>query len=508
VSARSQQAVTERIRSAMQSSNPRDIVTGVKEAVTQEVGSLSPDAKIVTTEYFNHSYMPDLVLEWNEAGKRDQRPIFLRNTLRPAVVENELQALAKREPIMLSLTAPAEPGPRFDVLRERARQANRVLVTDLVSLADVAAPSGEQGHIGGPRGVGAPLLRLVQANLLKGGRGLLTSEDAERLTRSVARADEDGGLSEEFLSSFQESADELFAPDAALRLRRAAELLRFGLSREVVETLSLSEGQLSDVELRVLLPYLLSDETASVKPRLWTYVGSMMSLERLEDMWDALSEVDVSALVVPNVETWTARRAQLVINNSFEAHDDDVEVIENEDAEVRTAGEEVVEVPDAEPDLPSWYVRNRVLSAEAGRWRLFVTTDARRLKGRDDSAAARWDDISSLLTGFALDAVDLRGVSRRIFVGAEQSGDVSADVALIADNINDSFQVTEIHVRRIGDDETAARMKVDFTEMTVTAGRAPIVSLVGAAGLLGHRWPPDFSALVDISSRSQLAAGS
>jgi hypothetical protein len=169
----------------MQSSNPRDIVTGVKEAVAQEVGALSPDAKIVVTEYFNHTYVPDLVLEWNEAGRHDQRPIFLRNTLRSAAVENELEALAPREPIVLALTAPAEPGPRFDVLRERARQANRVLVTDLISLADVAAPPDEQGRVGSSHGAGAPLLRLVQANLLKGGRGLLTSIDAERLTRSV-----------------------------------------------------------------------------------------------------------------------------------------------------------------------------------------------------------------------------------------------------------------------------------------------------------------------------------
>lgn len=167
----------------------------------------------------------------------------------------------------------------------------------------------------------------------------------------------------------------------------------------------------------------------------------------------------------------------------------------------------MVEVLDAEPDLPSWYVRNRMLTAEVGRWRLFITTDARRLKGRNDSAAARWDDISLLLTAFALDAVDLRGVSCRIFVGAEQSGDVSADVALIRDNIDDTFQVTEVRVRRVGDDETAASMKVDFTEMTVTARGAPISSLVGAAGLLGHRWPTNFSALVGIGSRSQSTAG-
>lgn len=102
-----------------------------------------------------------------------------------------------------------------------------------------------------------------------------------------------------------------------------------------------------------------------------------------------------------------------------------------------------------------------------------------------------------MLSGFTLDAVDLLGISRRIFVGAGQSGDVSADVTRIRENIKDSFQVAEVRVRRIGDDGPSAGMKVDFTEMTVTAnGQSPLASLVGAAGLLGYRRPPDFSALV------------
>lgn len=494
------EAVTEQIRSAMQSSNPHDIITGVKEAVAQEVNSLSPDANIVVTEYFNHTYMPDLVLEWNEAGKRDQRPIFFRSTLRPAVVD-EVEALAQRGPVVLSLTAPTERGESFDVLRERTRQTNRVLVTDVASLADVAAPADAPGSADSRHGVGVPLLRLVQANLLKGGRGLLTSDDAERLTRSTEPADETGGIDEMFLSSFQESADELFAPDAALRLRRAAELLRFGLSRDVVETLSLSQGQLSDVELRVLVPYLLSDETASTNSRLWTHIGAMMSLERLEEIGDVLAGVNVRALVVPNVDTWTARRAQLVINSSFE-DDDEVLSEEDEGAENRTAGV-AADAVDAEPAGPAWYLRNRMLTAEAGPWRLFITTDARRLKGRKDSAAVRWDDISALLTRFALDSVDLRGLSRRIFVSAEQSGDVSADVALIRASIEDSFHVTEVRVRRAGDDAEDACMRVDFTEMTVTANQAPIASLISALGLLAHRRPTDLSMLVAMSARSQ-----
>jgi hypothetical protein len=486
-------AVTEQIRSAMASNNPDDIVTGVKQAVAQEVTSLSPDAKIVLTSYFNHSYMPDLVLEWNDAGRRDVRPIFLRNDLRPEVTEVEVQSLARREPVVLSLTAFDEPAARRSSLRERAREANRVLVTDVVSLADMATPFGAERS--GPHVPGeAPLLRLVQANVLKGGRGLLTPQDVERLAQSASPPEGDDVLTEQFLASFQETADDMFAPDAALRLRRSAELLRFGLTNEVIDSVAAATGELSDIELRVLVPYLLADGTARANTRLWAYVGSMMSLVRLEDLGDALVDVDVSALVVPNLETWTAKRAQLAINNSYgEVPIEPFPVRADPDA----ANSEVSMPQPEAGSQPYWYINNRLLTADAGPWRLFIASDARRLKGRTDSAAANWDDIFPLISGFALDSVDLRGLSRRIYVGAEGSGDVSADVTRIRASIQDSFQVTEVRVRRPGDDEVLASLNVDFTEMTVTAehGAAPIASLVRAAELLAHRQPSDFSPL-------------
>ncbi|MEV6637339.1 hypothetical protein AB0M54_42070 [Actinoplanes sp. NPDC051470] len=119
------------------------------------------------------------------------------------------------------------------------------------------------------------------------------------------------------------------------------------------------------------------------------------------------------------------------------------------------------------------------------------------MKRRTDSAAANWDDISPLISEFALDSVNLRGLSRRIYVGAEGSGDVRSDVARIRSSIDDRYQVSKVHVRRPDDDEKLGNLNVDFTEMTVTAGRgdASIASLARAAELLAHSQPSDFSAL-------------
>jgi len=104
---------------------------------------------------------------------------------------------------------------------------------------------------------------------IKGGRGLLTPHDVERLAQSATPPESGAAVTEQFLATFQENADEMFAPDAALRLRRSAELLRLGLSTEVIHAIAGASGELSEVELRVLIPYLLADETARANTRLW-----------------------------------------------------------------------------------------------------------------------------------------------------------------------------------------------------------------------------------------------
>ncbi|ANZ39114.1 hypothetical protein BBK82_26600 [Lentzea guizhouensis] len=149
--------------------------------------------------------------------------------------------------------------------------------------------------------------------------------------------------------------------------------------------------------------------------------------------------------------------------------------------------------------LPTWRVTSRkYITATVGCWKVNVASDARRLQGRIDGIAAHWDDIAPLLAEFALDAADLRGVSRRIQVSAEQSGDVSRNIGLIRSSLEDTFQVPKLKIRRIGDDQDAG-LDTDFGEMTVTAIRAAsIESLVTALNLLSRRRPADFSPLIDL----------
>ncbi|ANZ39115.1 hypothetical protein BBK82_26605 [Lentzea guizhouensis] len=138
---------------------------------------------------------------------------------------------------------------------------------------------------------------------MKGGRGLLTLEDAASLIQGTTPEVGEGGISQRFLRSFQERTSATFTFDAALRLNRAAELLHFDSSDDESLDVPESTGRMSDSELAVLLPYLLSDPGSIAKRALWTHIGSMMSLERLEAMATSLEGVNVGPLVVANAAT-------------------------------------------------------------------------------------------------------------------------------------------------------------------------------------------------------------
>lgn len=462
----SSDSTLQRVRDAMKAPRPDDIIGGVKHAVSDALSALNPDAKVEPTPYFNHTYMPDFVVVWRAGTKEQQRPVFLRNELRARSAALDVDELSTRDPVILGLEPAETNGAQFGDLRERARGANSVLVSDLSSLAQVT-PDASSDNLAGSNS----LARLVGANLLTGGRGLVLGEEAARLNSATRQLTDPESDSPDEVASFEAAARAMFAEDAALRLVRTAELLRFGFNDEQDLPVSLTTGELTIAELRTLLPALLADPRARQKDAVWRYLAGLMNLGLLEDMGDVLADVDVTPLVVQAVGSWTGRRSQLALNSAF-------------DAEAADADE-------------GWTVRSRTLSAARGRWRVHVTSDSRRLRGRDDSHPAQWDDLKPKLEGFAIDAIDLRGVARRVTIRAEESGDVARDVTSVRASLDDAFHVREITVRRVGDEDSAG-IDVDFSEMTATAAQgAPLRSLVLAAGLLAYRDEHTLADLVD-----------
>lgn len=274
------------------------------------------------------------------------------------------------------------------------------------------------------------------------------------------------------LRSFSETVQYIFNEPAAARLERAAQLMEIGLTGNLslineVETdeealESLVRGRLSQGELKVLLPYLLSHPGITGNPRFWIHVGSMISLEALEEIALDIQGIDLTRLVAPNADKWLATRSALSYNITG--------------AEMSSALN------------PRWEFRSRLLNLILGEFRVMVSVDRRRIKGRDDSPPARWDELSRNLAEFRLAAVTLDGLNRRVKVTGERDADVYRDVRTITESIQDEFHVPEVEVA-VSELEGVPRVVADFRSMMATANNpTSLASLVSVATkILGYQ---------------------
>lgn len=440
---------------ALTAARPEDVIDGVKAAVHRELVELDPRSKIEITPYFNHSFVPDFVVTWHDGGRNERRDIYLRPSLESTLAAGDVQALGKQSPVLLSLRRPETDESEAQARRDVREHAPDALVTGVTALDQfVGDPAADE-----------PLQALVRPNLVRGGRGVISHDTAAALHAPLTGTAEDVSRLEDFSGLVRQ----LFVPAAATRLERAAQLLEVGLTGDV-STLSpaadgdpadqLISGRLSDLELEVLLPYLLSRDTVTREPAFWAHVGGMIDLDRLEAMADSLRALDLAPLVEANEATWTAARAALVIH------------AEDEEGAFQSG----------------WRLIGRTLATVRGPWRVHVTVDKRKLRGRDNSPAARWDELAPVLAGRPVTEVTLHGVQRRVNVTADQAADVLDDVRTIRDSIPDEFYVPAVTVRSSGQDD-ASEIKMDFKTMLADASpRAPVTQLVEVTtAVLGHR---------------------
>ena len=61
----------EAVRLALGSARSEDLIEGGKAAVVRELETLDPTVRIKTTDYFNHTFAPDLELAWPGRARID-----------------------------------------------------------------------------------------------------------------------------------------------------------------------------------------------------------------------------------------------------------------------------------------------------------------------------------------------------------------------------------------------------------------------------------------------------
>lgn len=159
--------------------DPRRGIERTKDIVSSCLRRAQPGVKVYRTEYFDHSYAPDLVIRHGRRGNDDERWVYLRTSNDPDHLAEDLEVTPSTGSMVISLArfAARDPAslPRLNV----ASSARSTLVVDTPALDEVTSHTERTDT------------RTVMAKaLLVGGRGALdetTTEDVLETFESGVR---------------------------------------------------------------------------------------------------------------------------------------------------------------------------------------------------------------------------------------------------------------------------------------------------------------------------------
>jgi hypothetical protein len=158
-------AIGEALRLADRSSQ----TSAVHDVVRNGLREVAPGVEVRTTDYFTHTFVPDLVLAWGPENRRQERHVHLRFVVSDAAFLNEIDFLAGTEPMFLGLL---DTDPIADVAAGNGSAERRAgtLVTQSASLDAL-----QEGRTRDARTVTAT------REVVRGGRGPLGPERATEL---------------------------------------------------------------------------------------------------------------------------------------------------------------------------------------------------------------------------------------------------------------------------------------------------------------------------------------
>ncbi len=162
-----------RIGAALDLDRPDESVDRVKAAVIAELQALDPQLHIKSTDYFNHSYVPDLVASWPQHSGAGERYIYLKFNGQLDYLFEDIELVKDNQPIIFGL----ESTPKADdTERQRLTDTSHETNTLLTDADGVEALISQRSN---------RFFELVASALAQGGRGLLDEPAAIETARSL-----------------------------------------------------------------------------------------------------------------------------------------------------------------------------------------------------------------------------------------------------------------------------------------------------------------------------------
>ncbi|WP_333752761.1 hypothetical protein [Streptomyces sp. IBSBF 2394] len=161
------------INSALDHPDPRQAVERVKDVVQRRLLDVYPTARIVRTDFFNHTYVPDLLMTWSSGAHRSERRVYLRASGDPGLLASDVQLLGREQQSLVVPLAQLGTGPAREQL-EAVAEERHTLVLDPCGLGALPARTPTRTPTA-----------LASDAIVEGGRGIIGAGQVDRFLYAV-----------------------------------------------------------------------------------------------------------------------------------------------------------------------------------------------------------------------------------------------------------------------------------------------------------------------------------
>lgn len=287
-----------RIAEARSGVNPIENIRRMKHAVMDEIRAADPEVRIHVTDYFNHTYTPDFVLDWPQEDH--SRYFYLRTNADTKRLSEDIETLAGQRPVLFALAAvPDKSRPEVVRLSAVATEAD-TLVTDAPALTDLAQANSV-----------SPVAGLASSALLQGGRGVAHDDSVQRLVRvfvsgfHAARTARAAGTIEA-RNAIQASLDERSSHRLTQFLH--AVWIGSGGATSAFPGGAYATSDLADDAIGHLLDLQELDE-----PAFWRRIGRRLTVDRLARLGARRPGTNFHHLIQASLDILTARVCKVLL---------------------------------------------------------------------------------------------------------------------------------------------------------------------------------------------------
>ena len=427
--------LTVAVRNALAHQDMVAAATNVKQLLCDELARVDPTAAIHRTEYFNHTYLPDVVLDWDAAAPRE---VFLRFASAPGRLLADVDGIGASGPVIFDLSHASgqrevdDCASASSAVQQASERSARLLITDSEATQHVRPHDAEN-----------IVERIVVGNLLRSGRGNLDEPAAQNAVRA-SRAGYVGAIATEpdEVREVVAVAEELFGTETKRRVERTLQMLWWvgGGAPEEFPIGVLDDMELNPFDARDFLRDAFSDEPIIEDDAFWSRLADRLSFNTLVDVGDVTNSENLRRLM-----SQLAGRLKLshVILDKRER-------------------------PLPPFDQLAWGLEHRFLCLRGPEWACRFTPDGNRFsQRRDEGRPVPLVEVDLRSADYLIEEVEIDEAARQVVVSrktvdpAQRLGPSLRDLAV---GFADDAAVRTISVL-LGD----SLMKADFHRMMVGA---------------------------------------